>query len=238
MFYPITLGDGTPAFEAAVQIQINLSAQCAQNAHFCTQLEYQLVTDEDPKNPGQVVPYPYADNPGLFPPNVFDISGNNGRSNYWVSYREVSCASGPPPCADPCEGLNEQRVTNNSQSPFIPAVWLVGNDDNSGTGLPGSFPSTSDMADRTKEIYRHAKNESRISPNPFSNRVSVSFAGETFMQWYDSQGRLIANKAVDAAAITENSEKVFHTEQWAPGVYYLQIQTEQGSQVHKLVKLE
>ena len=228
---------GVQAWQATFTIVMNMANQCAISSLFCAEMNIQLVTDEDPKNMGITVAYPFLDNPGLFPTNMFDISGNNGRSNYWQIFKEICCEiGGPTGPGDPCNGLNGEHVKNNGISPFQPPVWLVGNTDDhfSQNQISKGKNLQKPEAMEVIEINLH---DIHASPNPFKDQVKLKLKAKELKQvnidCFDINGRTMHLNA------TKGSEYIyFETSGWMPGIYYLRLRNPNGAKTIKLLKME
>lgn len=70
----------------------------------------------------------------------------------------------------------------------------------------------------------------RCYPNPANAIVTVEAAGLQQIAVFDAQGRL-----VDAITVGRENSYRLNTRSWAPGIYFLQVQTEQGRASHKIV---
>ena len=228
---------GIHIWEATFTITMNMAEQCAINSLFCAEMQVQLLTDEDPKNMGTDVAYPYLDNSDQFPAPEFDITGNNGRSNYWQIFKEVCCdIGGPPGPGDPCNGLNGVHVRNNGISPFQPPVWLIGNTGNRPT--QNQLPANKKIQNPiTMEIDKLNLQDIQASPNPFNDQVKLRLKAKDLAQveidCFDTHGRTMSLN------ILEGSEYVYlRTTDWMPGIYYLRLRNSNEVKTIKLIKTE
>ncbi|MEO1259025.1 MAG: T9SS type A sorting domain-containing protein [Bacteroidota bacterium] len=231
---------GQTFYEASFLIDLDMNAFCAAyNDNFCYNLEIQLVTDYDLNYPNMVVSYPYADHPGLFPPAVFDITGNGGRSNYYIKTKEMCCFNFDPATAnDPCAGQGGTAVINNAASPFNPPPppgALVANPNNihsvTGTPLSGSAEKSSGTST--------ANMEATVSPNPFSDELNISFnlrkGEQARVEIMDLQGRLVS--ARDLTVLYTGQQHInFQSSTWTTGVYIVKIRTRDDIFTYRIIK--
>lgn len=240
--HAITLENGTPAYELVTTISMVASSYC-DVARYCHEMQYQIVTDQDPKNPGMTVAYPLYDNPGLFPPTIFDDHGNRGRSNYWVKRKEVCCHFAPilPPNPEPCGGLENTEVIDNSLSPFIPAVWVAGNRNpvkSTIQSVDGKTPIQSQLS--SPSISEDASFS--VSPNPFNERLSLKLHGIEInpktIRCLNLQGSNVPIALQDAEIEANEKSININTSDWPSGIYVLQFyDTNNVSHSTRLIKI-
>ncbi len=233
----VNLGYGVPTYQATFTVKMDMTRDCGISSLFCAEMQYQLVTDEDPKNLGDTVAYPLADNLGLFPQNIFCFSENIGRANYWQVFKEICCeVGGPPGTSDPCNGLNGQHIINNGLSTFIPLVWLVANPNNG--YVEGQLPAKESLQKHELEKVDEINlQEIQVSPNPFKDHVTLRLDYEGLpkinIDCFDIHGRAMTLNT------TEGSENItLKTSDWIPGIYYLRIKKLNEAKTFKLIKTQ
>jgi hypothetical protein len=74
--------------------------------------------------------------------------------------------------------------------------------------LPPTFNASNDMV---SVVYAQNANLLSVSPNPFNDRLTIHLKGGYSIS--DLYGRVVL----------KGSERVIHTSDWAPGVYYVHM---------------
>ena len=106
------------------------------------------------------------------------------------------------------------------------------NDNPDGDGFTNleEFTNNTDPYDFTNSTNNVAiEKEIKVFPNPVNNHLTIEVKMAAFVQIFNVNGQLIQNLNI-------NSSEQINTENWAKGIYFVQVQTDDDVRSFKILK--